>query len=145
MLKMIRRDKKLSLILLLFFISLIVFIYIIYTNNKILKMEIIPMSVTFGDRVGFNITNESFLSFGVISEGLSAERNITIENNYQFPVVVSLISNGEISEFISYPRKFYLNKGEKQSVIINVFYPKNIPEIEKKTYTGNMNVIIKKT
>ena len=139
---MSKKDKIIIFVFIIFILSLISFVFSIYLKTSTLKHEIIPMSVTFGDRHGFNLTKENVLSLGLIPQGTSAERRMIIENTYFFPIKVSLIPEGDITPFLNYPEFIYLDKKENVSVEIGVFYPYD-EGIEKKTYTGNMNVIIK--
>ena len=55
-------------------------------------------TLTVGNHTGFDL-NKTVLSFGTITNGTSSSRNITINNNYDFPVRFEFDVQGNISKF----------------------------------------------
>ena len=62
-----KRDK---LIILIFMISLVIFIFVYYLNSSlVLEREEIVTTLTVGDKTGFD-TNTTVLTFGIITAGI---------------------------------------------------------------------------
>lgn len=131
------KDK---LIIGLFIASLIIFLSVLYLNFIIVleKKEIIT-TVIVGDKSGFDL-NKTALTFGMITPGSSSQRNLVIENNYNFPVKVELRVGGDIKRFLVFKKIIYLDVGEKKTIGINA-----IASIDEKSgdYYGKMIFITK--
>ena len=77
---------KVKLTIFLLAVSLIIFLSVICINSKIvLKKEEIIATLMVGDKAGFD-TNNAALTFGMITTGSNSNRNLVIENSYNFPI-----------------------------------------------------------
>lgn len=104
----------------LFVISLLVFCFFLFLRfYLILEVKEVPVSFSIGEKVGFDL-NQTHLTFGVMPLGVSFSRNIQIENNYDFPIVVNLDAKGNVSDFLFFEKSFVLEKGEVKKIGISV-------------------------
>jgi hypothetical protein len=120
----------------------ILFILILVNVNKlsVLQREIIPVKMTVGDHRGIDV-NISVLSFGNVTSGSYGSRNISIGNDFDFPVQYEFTSEGDISEFLIIPRVVYLDVGETKPVTFKTIWITNEP---KGDYSGNIIVKVRK-
>ena len=116
-------EKK--LVIFIFALSVILFLTALYINSLIVleKKEIIA-TLSVGDTAGFD-ANATALTFGTITSGSSAYRNLTIENNYNFPIRAEFDVKGDIKEFLIFDKIIYLDAGEKKFIRINTIIPVN--------------------
>lgn len=104
----------------LFVISLLVFCFFLFLRfYLILEVKEVPVSFSIGENVGFDL-NQTHLTFGVVPLGVSSSRNVQIENNYDFPIVVNLDAKGNVSDFLFFENSFVLEEGEVRKVGISV-------------------------
>lgn len=139
--KKLRKNKLFYIVIILFVLSIILLLITLYIQSSIiLKREEIIATLSVGDIAGFDV-NASALTFGTITFGSSSSRNLTIENNYNFPIKVVFSVKGNIKEFLVFNELVYLEIGEKKSVKISTIIP-----IDKKygNYFGKMIIVIKK-
>jgi len=133
---------KTKLIILIFVASLVVFISILYINFSllILEKEEIIATLIVGDKAGFD-TNNTALTFGMIKPGSTLNRNLIIENNYDFPIKVEFSVKGDIKRFLVFEEVIYLDSGEEKTVSISTINP--VHE-DYGNYSGKMNVYFKR-
>lgn len=136
-----QKNKIYILSILLFIISLAIFLFTLYINSTIIleKKEIIAI-LKIGERAGFNV-NETALTFGTIIPGSSAHRNLTLENNYTFPIKFEFRVKGNIKEFLIFDRVVYLGAGEEKSIRIRTITPN---DKDYGDYFGKILIRIKK-
>ncbi len=143
---MVKRKRKNNLILYLvicvFIISLIVFLYTLYAQSKvILKKQEIIIKLVVGDKAGFIVTNDS-LNFGGLYAGTSSQKEIILPNNYGFPIKAEFSVEGNIKDFLVYAPVIYLETGEKKNVTISTI---QIPkDAVYGNYSGIMTIVFKR-
>jgi len=132
---------KKKLVIFIFALSVILFLTALYINSFIVleKKEIIA-TLSIGDTAGFDV-NATALTFGTITSGSSAYRNLTIENNYNFPIKVKFDVKGNITEFLIFDKIIYLDAGEKKFIRINTIVPVNESYGD---YSGKIIVVMKR-
>ncbi len=122
-------------------LSISLFLITLYIKSAVIleKKEIIA-TLRVGDIVGFD-ANASALTFGTITSHSRSYRDLTIENNYMFPIKVEFHAKGNITEFLVFDKVVYLDVGEKKSIRINTIIP-----VDKKygSYSGKMVVVMKR-
>jgi hypothetical protein len=143
MLKMSKRKNNLVLIVAvcLLMISL-VFVIIALNMDSLLSLNTftIPAKITVGDHHGIDAGTDA-LGFGNISHGSFGTRNMTISNNYDFPVVFEFNVKGNISDLLLYPESVYLDIEEQKNVTFStIFAPDNM----KGYYSGIVTAKVKK-
>jgi len=138
------KRKKLYLILAILLVLLSCFML----WNILKEKGIIPLktmtaytTLTVGNHTGFDL-NKTVLSFGTITNGTSSSRNITINNNYDFPVRFEFDVQGNISKFLVYSKNIYLNPKEEKSIMFLTHFVSNETFGE---YSGRIIMKVKKT
>jgi len=145
--KNLEKNKKinrvsLNYVLLVFLILIIMFlIFNLYNSFRILEKKEILASFFISEHIGFDLNN-SALTFGLVQLGHSSSREVFVENNYDIPVLVTIKSNGDISDFlIVSDNDFILKPNEKKQISFSVFPSK---DTEVKEYKGVVEIILKK-
>ena len=135
------KNLKNKIIVLLFIISLLVFLFTLYINSLlVLEKKEIPVFLKVGEVAAFNLSATE-LSFGTITPGSNVRRNITIKNEYDFPVEFKFQAKGNAKKFLLFEKKFILKTGEEKSIEIKTIIPKNE---EYGDYSGKIIIFIKK-
>ncbi|MBU4070321.1 MAG: hypothetical protein KJ646_05030 [Nanoarchaeota archaeon] len=136
-----KSDKFYLIIVFIFILSLVFFLFSFYLHkNIVLKKQEIFTSLMIGDKIGFDI-NGTALTFGMITPDSSSQRNISIENSYNFPIKVEFKLKGDIEEFLDFNKVVYLNVGEVKELTLYALVP---PGSEFGNYSGIFNVVFKK-
>jgi len=97
-------------------------------------------SVNITDSLGFDV-NGSALTFGNIPFLGSSTRSFNFENNYDFPVLVKINVDGEISPFLSFEDNIRVESGKSEKIIFAV----SSNGAERKFYEGIINFRIRRT
>ena len=136
------RDKLyLTIAVLFIFISLVSLFFSMYSKREvILDKKEIRCFLKIGSKTGLMVTNES-LDFGTIIYGSSAQKTIDLANNYAFPIKLELSAEGNISDFLIYDRKIYLDKLEKKTIYISTITFSNE---SYGNYSGELIILFKK-
>lgn len=125
-----------SVSLLLFFLSLFL------TQAAVLEKKEIPVNLNIGEIASFNLSlNASFLSFGTITPEANSQRTISLENNYNSPIVAYLNSEGNISRFLVFEKKIRIGVNETKEINIWTILPK---EEDYGEYSGKLVLILKR-
>jgi hypothetical protein len=91
--------------------------------------------------LGF-VTDPWNLKFGILTQGMSETRFVSVKNPGDKKVRVDMIKRGGIAEFVSFDREeFELMPGENVTIEVHVSVPIDA-EIGK--YTGEIDVVLKK-
>ncbi len=136
----IRKNKYLLFSIIVFFLSLLFFVFAILLNQSLmLEKKEISAILKVGNIAAFNLDN-STLSFGTITPGTTSSRNFEIENNYPFIIVAHLDSVGNISRFLTFEKKIKILPKEKKIVNIGTILP---VEKDHGGYSGKMIIIFK--
>lgn len=137
-----KKENKIYFFIFLFLVlSLMMFCFAMYAKFNVLKKIEIVANLKIGDISGFDV-NTSVLTFGTITSGSSSYREITIENNYEFPIKAEFRSSGNITELLLFDESIYLDTGENKSIVVNTIIP--VSE-EKGFYSGRFIAVIKKS
>ncbi len=136
-----KKNKLLYVALFIFILSIILLLVALYIKSAVvLERKEVIATLRVGDISGFD-ANASALTFGTITSHSSSYRNLTIENNYEFPIKVEFCAKGNITKFLLFDKLIYLDVGEKKSIRIETI----IPVDEKHgNYFGKMIVIMKR-
>jgi hypothetical protein len=127
-------------IFLLFSILLLVF-SLIFRSSVILSKKEIPMSLTIGNKTGFNVSKEA-ISFGTLSNGTSATRDdISIINNYNFEISLEISVEGDIKNFVIYDPIVYLNPKESKNLTFSTI---TITNESYGFYNGKAVIVFKR-
>lgn len=93
----------------------------------------LAMDLMVGEKVGFNLNNDS-IHFGTTYKGGGSRRSIVVENTYSIPLKVSIELYGNISGFVSVSENdFVLLPGAREPV---TFFAQTPPEVGYGNYTG---------
>jgi hypothetical protein len=107
---------------------------------KVPNSQVIKTSFIVSDKVGFDL-NKNELTFGSIQPGGTASRALTIQNNFNQDIIITLNSEGNIRDYlIASENDFTLRPNEKKNVTFTVFSYKNQ---SYGNYTGKINIIFK--
>jgi len=137
------KENKVPLfVFFMFFLSLLVFSFAIYLGKSIvLEEKEIFTSLRLGGTPGFDINNTA-LNFGTIAIYTSSQRNLTIENNYGFPIKVEFSVKGNITEFLLFDEVAYLDVGESRDVLVETI---TLSDNRIGSYSGKFIIVIKKS
>lgn len=94
-----------------------------------------------GDKIGLDVSTD-ILFFGVIPTQSASQKTIFIENDYDFPIKAEFKSFGNITKFLLFEKRIYLEEKENKSFIITAISPAG----EKPGfYSGKILVKIKRS
>ena len=120
------------------FVGFLISFYI--QSSVILEKYEIYASLSIGDIAGMDV-NSTALTLGGLIYGSSSGRKITLENNYDFPVVYYFKVEGDISNFLIFDREVHLEPGENKTISIST---STITDEEHGDYDGFLKVVVKK-
>jgi len=133
--------KKLQNKLILVVIILLVIAPFFIFLESDLDRKVIPASFLLGERTGFDLTPGE-LTFGRIEINQSAARDITISNNFNKPIKISIESSGEISKnLIVSENNFQLIPSESRNITFSI-QTRGLTEF--KEYSGEVTIISRK-
>ena len=102
--------------------------------------QVIKTSFIVSDKVGFDL-NKNELTFGSIQPGGTSSRALTIQNNFNRDIIVTLNSEGNIKDYLTVSENdFVLRPNEQKNVTFTAFSYKNQ---SYGNYTGKINIIFK--
>lgn len=137
---MARKNKK--IIISLFIVFLLIFVLNIYIASKKLLQSVeydVQFEVTdFG--IGFDV-NTTALTFGFLNAGGSAERQIYVKNEYNFPIRVETELTDNLAQVISTNSPIFIEDGADSFVTIRLSVPEDFPEGD---YSGKLRINIYK-
>lgn len=137
--KVFLSDKIYFLVVVLFVLSILCFLLTLYLISALEKKEI-DLVLRVGEVMGFDVSNASLI-FGIVIPGHSSQREIILENDYNFPIYFEFKVKGDIKEFLVFDRIVPLDIGEKKILGVSAVVP--LGE-EFNNYSGKMIVLIKK-
>ena len=136
-----KKTKTFYVAVFIFVLSISLFLVTLYIKSAVVleKKEIIA-TLRVGNIAGFD-ANATALTFGTITSGSRSYRDLTIENNYVFPIKVEFRAKGNITGFLVFDKVVYLDVGEKKSIKISTIVP-----VDEKygSYSGKIVVVMKK-
>jgi len=138
---MVEKNKTFYVAVFILVLSMSLFLVALYIKSAVvLEEKEIIATLRVGDIAGFD-ANATALTFGTITSHSSSYRNLTIENNYEFPIKVEFRAKGNITEFLVFDRVVYLDVGEEKSIRVDTIVP---VDKEYGSYSGKMVVVMKK-
>ncbi len=137
-----RRNKLWIWVLVLFVLSLTVFLYsILFNSEVIIDKKEIEMTLEISDKAGFAI-NGSALVFGRLTPLTSSDKQIILTNGYSFPIVVVFNFTGNISEYMIKNNPERLEVGGRKNVTISTIF---IPQgAVFGNYSGTLKITFKR-
>ncbi|HLD54825.1 MAG TPA: hypothetical protein VJB35_01055 [Candidatus Nanoarchaeia archaeon] len=136
----LKNNFKIYLVVLIFFLSLILFITLSYAKYSILETKIIKTSVIIGDTPGFDL-NSTTLTLGRIDNYTSMGRSFTIKNDYNFPIKIYFDPRGNISKLLIFEQNSNIGINETKTFYISA---NNNINASYGEYSGEIIVIIKR-
>ena len=133
-------ERKNKITLSIVFVAAIIILSI--TLNAPLHKEIIQTKFIAGERSGFDL-ERGRLNFGSIAPGAFVERQITIENTYEHPIITKIKSSGAISPHIIVSENNFILKPEESRNITFSCFPER--GLEFGEYPGEIEIIFYKT
>lgn len=138
MLKRKTKNSFLNIFLLIVFTvaGVILIMSLVIAPNR----QVIKTSFIVSDKVGFDL-NKNELTFGSIQPGGTASRALTIQNNFNRDIMITLNSEGNIKDYLTVSENdFVLRPSEQKNVTFTAFSYKNQ---SYGNYTGKINIIFK--
>ena len=136
-----RKNKFHILVLVIFIMSFLIFLFTLYLNYVlVLEKKEITTTLNVGNSIAFDL-NDTDLTFGTIVSDSSSQRNLIIENNYDFPIKLEFDVKGDIKRFLILDKIVYLDIGEKKSVGINAL---TLVEEDVGNYSGKIIITVRK-
>jgi hypothetical protein len=105
--------------------------------RRALKVEKVDVSFAIGEYGGFNL-NKTALTYGTITRGGSAVRNVIIGNEYSFPIIVKVFASGSLVQFLTVEENLSLEPGESRKVAVAVQAPR---DAEFGNYSGELSFV----
>jgi hypothetical protein len=130
-------------IILLVSISVILFLFSIFLKSSVvLDKKEIPLALIIGDKSAFNISKDSSdLNFGTIQKENSAYREISVKNNYQFPIVLEMDIDGDIKDFLLFEKIVSLDIDEEKQIKVSTI---TIGDESYGNYSGRLIITFKR-
>jgi hypothetical protein len=134
-----RNARRQLIVLVLVFILGSMLTLCVYYMFIVIQVRTIPMDVTIADRIGFN-TNTDALHFGTVYAGGESQRTIAVTNNNSFPVTVSIINEGSLSDFVDVNvARFVVDPTTNTSVVYTCAPPM---AAEAGSYNGTSKIVV---
>ena len=139
---MVKKNKTFYIAVFILVLSISLFLVALYIKSAVVleKKEIIA-TLRVGAIAGFD-ANASALTFGTITSHSRSYRDLTIENNYVFPIKVEFHARGNITEFLVFDKVVYLDVEEKKSIKISTIIP---VDEDYGSYSGKIVIVMKRT
>ena len=110
------------------------------SQEKILRMETVPIYFTLDDYLGFT-TEADALRFGVLRPGDSGQRYIVFNNSNTYPVSITIRFAGEAGKYVrAEPQEFTLEPREGRKLDFDLKTPAYLPY---GNYTGRAHITFK--
>lgn len=107
-------------------ISLLLIVFIAWSFfNRPLLVQDLPVTFSIGKYNAFNLTREQQLSFGMVTPGGLAVRDISIINNNSYEVEVKAFADKNIADYIEIKQPLILEAEEIRNVSVAVRAPEN--------------------
>jgi len=119
-----KQSKKLIFFLVCILIFFLVLnIYSFFKIWSIVEVREIDASIIVSDKIGFDVSKES-LTFGEVLIGSSSSRQMSIENNFKFPIRIYVYGKGVMKKFIV-NSVIKIDEGKSKDVKVTAVIPKN--------------------
>jgi len=131
--------KKIAYGILIFSVLVFLLSVIVFSSGvKNLEVQTFFASVNVTDSAGFDL-NGSALTFGNVAVPGRTVRNIVFSNEYDFPVIAKISSEGKISEILIFEDRVRVEKGEVKKIPFTAIADLDITE---GLYSGEVKFII---
>ncbi len=87
--------------------------------SEALKIENVDVSFAIGEQSGFNL-NKTALTFGTITPGGSAIRNVIVGNNFQFPINVKVFVPKHMTQFLTVEDNLFVRPDESIKIPVTL-------------------------
>lgn len=126
-------NKLILVIIITLLVSLLsVFINFLRPEDK----EVVQVTFMVGSSPGFDI-NRTALSFGRVVPGSTTHRNISVQNNKNYPLTGKVIASEEMKEFLSFEPQFTIEPNSVRSFSVYLVVPKSS---DYANYTGKLRI-----
>lgn len=132
-------NRLLMVLLIILILTFSINLYSFCHIGKTVEIMEIDSNIIVSDKLGFDL-NSTSLTFGNVLAGGSSSREITIKNDYGFPIQVYIEGKGEIKEFII-PHKEEIKTGGREKISVTALVPENT---KFGKYAGKVIVNIKR-
>ncbi|MBI2448693.1 hypothetical protein HYV49_00160 [Candidatus Pacearchaeota archaeon] len=110
----------------------------IFASKSVLERRAYYTSIIVADYGGLAANGSAFI-FGAVPPGSSAEKELNVKNGYEFPIVVYIIPNNGMEQFVQAKQEIIF-MGEDRNISIVASVPVGM---EKKKYEGEIAVEIR--
>ena len=107
----------------------------IFASKSVLDRRVYHASIIVADYGGL-VGNDTSFVFGAVPHGSSAEKKLSVQNGYDFPIIVNIIPIKGIEQFVQEKQEI-ISSGQERNVSIIAIVPNGI---EKKKYEGEIVV-----
>ncbi len=117
--------KKPSYIL--FWVSLIIFLFSLAGSillNRPIQHKTIYANVTIGDKLGFDVSENSLI-FGILPSGSTSTRSVIFTNENDFEVLVKIKATGNIAPLLDFEETVSVKPKEQKNIGITAVSGEN--------------------
>ena len=137
---MAKVSKKLAIAI--FAVSFVLLLAAFYLNSAMtLRQDKIVTKLRVNDRASFDLSDKTVMNFGKIIPGSSSDRELNVNNSYDFSVKIEIESEGNITRFLHFQNPVKLDSGKSTSVRVSAIIPVNE---SYEDYSGILTVTIKR-
>ena len=137
-----KRIDKIYLVGFVFVVSFIIFFSSIYFNSKLVLQEFeLPITLEISNKSGFDL-NTTVLTLGRLNVGSSTQREIMIDNPYNYTIFAYLHVEGSVKDLLIFEKRIEILRNESKKVAINTVVIEYEPF---GNYTGVLFVKIRKS
>ncbi len=134
------REKIVLMLIIAFFLLVVELLFLDYYVIDIQEVRA-DFKVKTSNFVAFNLDKDA-LHFGTVPPKGHSIRNMTFYNYYNFPVILSIKSKGDISDYISASQNnFVLEPNSSKDIAFTLTLPSNI---ESRQYNGTLKFYYKR-
>ena len=125
MVKEKRNKYIISYALLIIAIILVVISFFPTLSNKPLDTVEFPIEFTVVEHGGGFDVNTTALTFSLIAPGNAAERPVSLDNNYDFPIEVRVLVSENIVDVVNVSSSTVVNPGENITIPVRIEVPQS--------------------
>lgn len=110
--------------------------YHTYYKHKIIKVDEFETFAQISNSTAWNMETNR-LNFGKMKKGDSSARFVYVVNDEDQDLIINIKAEGEMKDWLSYPKEFELLKDSAKEIHIGA----RAPGLPKGNYTGKLSVI----
>src|SRR3989344_5075612 len=108
--------------------SILLFIFsLFFTNSSISSWEVYASVNVSRNTLGFDV-NESALTFGKVPSGSIVSRNVIFANTYEFPVMLDIKAEGDISQYLDFQERILVDSNKQEAIGFTLNIPEDMGE-----------------